>query len=54
MSESLALSNQLILRATGGDMEVPRYIDMLKPAPKKPEETGEQIISRIRDGLRRK
>lgn len=35
-------------------MEVPRFVDLLKPAPKKPEETAEQIISRIRDGLRRK
>lgn len=53
MSDSLALSNKIVAKATGGEIEPPRYADLLKPAPKKPEETPDQVISRF-DRLRRK
>ena len=53
MSDSLALSNQIAAKMAGGELEIPRYIDLFKQKNKAPEETPEQIISRF-DKLRRR
>ena len=50
VSDSLALFMQVLAKE---EVEVPRYVDMLKKKEKKPEESAEQIISRF-DRLRRK
>lgn len=53
MSDSLALSNQIAAKAAGGELDIPRYYDLFSNAPKKEEETPEQIIARF-DKLRRR
>lgn len=53
MSDSLALSNQIAAKAAGGEIDIPRYADLFTNAPKKEEETPEQIIARF-DKLRRR
>lgn len=51
MSDSLALSNKI---ATGDQLNIPRYYDLIHPEKAKTsEETPEQIISRF-DSLRRR
>lgn len=49
MSDSLALLN---IRMTGGEIDIPRYYDLVT-GQTKPEEKPEEIISRF-EPLRRK
>lgn len=49
MSDSLALLN---IRMTGGEIDIPRYYDLMTQQAK-PEEKPDEIISRF-DALRRR
>lgn len=49
MSDLLAFSNKIM---TGGEVDIPRYYDIIN-GHQKPEEKPEEIISRF-DELRRK
>lgn len=50
VSDSLALYTSVLAR---DEVDIPRYVDMVKPKPQKPQETMEEHMSRF-DKLRRK
>lgn len=50
MSDSLAFLNKIITR---GEIEYPRYADLMKPKEKVEEQSSEEIIHKF-DSLRRK
>lgn len=50
VSDSLALYTTILTR---GEIDIPRYSDVVHQQPQKPQESADQIISRF-DSLRRK